>query len=192
MTSPHESRWLVHGISGALCITLLAAGWWLGLRPVANQQNGVAELKAQVQSAESSVRQRSAEYERLKTQHHQVQLQVQNRPLDLRPASDLNTQIGRYSQLAEQCGLGLNATRVGDLTASGDHRYFPVTLGGSGPMVGVLHMLGQLHREHPDTAIQFIDMTRNDSGGGARFELKLVWLVTEAPTSTAGVSTGQE
>lgn len=189
MSNRTESRWLVHAVAGALCLMLLGAGWWLGLRPVANQKTDVASLRKQVQTAEVSLRQKTAEFEKLNTQVQQTQARLENRPMQLRSANTLNAQLGRYSDLAEQCGLALSTTRVGDLAASGDHRYFPVTLGGSGPLVGVLNLLEVLHREHPDTAIHFIDMTRTPGEGSARFELKLVWLVAEAPDSTASVVT---
>jgi len=191
MNERSESRWLVHAVAGVLCLILLGTGWWLGLRPVANQKTDVASLRKQVQAAEVSLRQKTADFEKLKTQVQQTQTRLENRPLQLRSASTLNAQLGRYSDLAEQCGLALSTTRVGDLAASGDHRYFPVTIGGSGPLVGVLRLLEVLHREYPDTSIHFIDMTRTPGEGEARFELKLVWLVAEAPDITASVPTNE-
>ena len=192
MNKQPGSMMVVHGVAGALCLALLFAGWWLGLRPVANQQNDRAALKNQVQLAEGELRKKSAELDQLGAQYRRARQQLENRPLELRPSTDLNAQIGRYSQLAERCGLVLSTSRVGDLVASGDHRYFPVTLGGTGPMIGVMELLGQLHGGHPDTTIEFIDMTRSANAGSATFELKLLWLVTEAPTSTARVQAGGE
>ncbi|MEM1356153.1 MAG: hypothetical protein AAGH88_14855 [Planctomycetota bacterium] len=192
MIKPSDPRLLVHAVAGGLCLLLVLTGWWIGLRPAANVQANAAQLQRDIESAEARLREKNAELEKLRQQATQAEHALRARPLGLRSPSSLNTQIGRYSQLAEQCGLDLSTTRVGDLAVAGDHHYFPFTLGGSGPMPGVLHLLGELHRHHPDTAIHLIDMTRNPDSGLARFEIKLVWLVSEASPSTASANTGTE
>lgn len=181
------SGWSVHAVGGGVCILLLLAGYVLGIRPMGQEMVGEVGLEQQLTEAEANLRMHAAELERANEQARLLQSQIDTQPLNLQPVSSLNHRIGRVSNLAEQCELSLNKTKVGDLINAGEHAYIPVEIGGVGPFIKVSQMLGELHRVYPDMAVQGFELMRDPAGGEARFDLKLIWFVSEGVNRSAAV-----
>jgi Tfp pilus assembly protein PilO len=183
------SPWLIRGVGASVCVVLLLIGYWVGIAPMAQNVVGEQALNEQVRDAETELRKRTAELERINSQARRVMEQVRDRPLELQPPSTVNARLARLSELTEDCGLTLGTSRVGQPQRAGDHRYLPVELGGTGSMVGVARLLGELHRNMADVAVQGLELTRDPGSGDARFTLKLVWFVSEGIGRSAGVET---
>lgn len=184
-----DMPWMIHAVGGLVCTGLLATGYWLGAAPLAESAVSEQELQAQVRDAEADLRMHTAELERLSSQARMVKAQIQDRPMELQPAGSVNARLARLSELADACQLDLGVTRVGEPQRSGEHRYIPVELGGTGSMAGVGQLLGALHRDMPDLSVQGLELTRDPAEGVARFNLKLVWFVSEGIGQSAGVPT---
>lgn len=184
-----DMPWMIHAVGGLVCAGLLAAAYWLGAEPLAESAVSEQELQDQVRDAEADLRMHTAELERLSGQARIVRTQIQDRPMELQPASSVNARLARLSELAAACQLDLGVTRVGEPQRSGEHRYIAVELGGMGSMAGVGQLLTALHRDLPDLSVQSMELTRDPAEGIARFNLKLVWFVSEGIGQSAGVPT---
>lgn len=167
-------------VGGAVvCAVLSASAYFLGVRPAVarhdEQASRQSEWKAARQKAANLVGVRNGTAAQLA----EVTRALENLPLRLEPASNVNQRLARLTDLAtKECQLTIDEMRSGAVVDGADYQTVPILIAGSGTYPACAKFLHQLRTVFPDTAVRSFETINNSASPdapAATFQFDLVW-----------------
>ncbi len=185
----------IHLGAALLCLLLLGAGWVFGLGPLLSENQEATTVLDQAELAEDQAKDIKTQIDRLTQQLADVQQQLDDQPVHLQPASQINPLLAELAMGSETLGLSITRTSAGRRQALAYYDYVPIELAGEGGYDELLAFFKRLHETRGDLGVIGFSATRMTIGLGLRFEIDLAWYVrseqpeTPAEQATASVPT---
>lgn len=183
----------IHLGGAGVCAALLATGWFMGLGPMlaeTEQESSVIEHANQVQQ---EARLNKTRLEALNAQLDQVQKELDDKPVSLQPASQINPLLAELARWADEQRLNVTGTTAGQPVALTYYDYVPISLSGEGAYADLLGFFKRLHSERGDLGVVAFNANRLPDGAGISYELQLAWYVSSEEAgkgeATAAVTT---
>ncbi len=173
--------WRIYAVGAAVCLSLSAGGYLLGIRPALaahdRSEANRAELDAQRQKAADLALILSATQRALTT----TESQVADLSVRLQPTSTLNDRLARLADAAAAAGLTVQEMQPGAATAPGRDAIYlslPIRMSGTGTYPASAAFLHALHESFPDTSVQTLECANASNGRDASartFRFDLAW-----------------
>lgn len=167
----------IHLGGAALCLIIVAAGWWIGLGPLMSDSEQAFSFVQEATLAEEQAAQSQSELVKLEHSLAQIKAELFKQPVSLEPASQINALLGELADWAEGHELNITRTNAGRPVALAYYDYVPISLAGEGAYVDMLQLLSQMHEQRGDIGLITFNASRLPSQAGVKFELQLAWYV---------------
>jgi Tfp pilus assembly protein PilO len=173
-----------------VCVALALAVYLGGLRPLRQSHDELAGRREAL-----SVQQTQAarlEAARVAIQHRLdgVRGALAEKPLPLKPVSNMNVHVASISALAVENGLRIDDVQTGSVSEGVYCEAVPIHLAGGGTYRDCTAFLSRLRRAFPDTSVSSLELTGGaaDPGAAGRFRVALEWYA--APRAAAAAKRG--
>lgn len=179
-----NSVWLTHAAGALVCAVLLGVGYGFGVAPRIAPGQSPAERAEAIRDAQAEAMLQEAVVQRLEGELERSNNALNDRPVLLRPATEINRRLSALSDLVTSSGLVVTASQTGEISALSHYAFVPIEISGEGKLGDFIAMLGALHSRYPDLSVQSFDVLRVPTGDG-RFRLNLNWFVQPPQTAEA-------
>jgi len=187
----------IHLGAAAVCVVLLVVGYAFGYAPLMTQNKQETSLLQQAEQAESEARQIKTKLDHLDNQIAQVQVALDEQPVNLKPASQINPLLAQLAAWSELHRLSITRTNAVRPVSLAYYDYVPVKVSGEGSFGELLGFFKRMNTQRGDLGLVSFNVSRMPTGKGVSFELDLAWYVLDgasqeqqAPTQpTASVPT---
>ena len=186
----------IHLGAAALCAVMLLAGWAFGLGPLMSESQQATSIVEQAHQAEAQAKKAKQQLDKLFDDLQQVEKQLDEHPISLHSASQINPLLAELAEWSELHNLSINRTNAGRRKALTYYDYVPIQISGEGGYSDFLSMLQRLHNERGDLGVITFGVRSSPTSGGVAFEIELAWYVLSddmqeqpAAESTANVPT---
>jgi len=180
----------IHIGGGVVCALLLLSGWLLGLGPLLTDTHQASTIVQHADQTERDADQGKAEMDRLTAELQRVQSGLDNQPVSLEPASQINPLLAQLADWAEEHRLAITRTNSGRPIELSYYDYVPITVTGEGGYADLLGFFRRLYDDRGDVGIVSFRARRLATGSGVSFELELAWyVVSDADQQPEGVLT---
>lgn len=166
-----------------VCIALLGLGYTFGFAPLMSKNQQETSLMEQAEQAEYKAKQIKQENDRLADELSEVQAALDEDPIDLKPASQINPLLAQLAQWTELHGLTITRTSAGRPEALAYYDYVPVKIAGEGSFGELLSFFKRMNSERGDIGLVSFSVNRMAAGNGVTFELDLAWYVLSGETT---------
>lgn len=167
----------IHAGASALCLGLLAAGWAFGIGPLMSDSNQATTVLEQAEQAESEANEVKGKLDSLTAELATVQAQLDEQPVSLQSASQINPLLSELANWSEQHGLSITRTSAERRESLTYYDYVPIEIAGEGSYAELLSFFKKLHRERGDLGLVSFAVKRMPNGSGVSFEMDLAWYV---------------
>ena len=183
----------IHIGGGVLCAVLLLTGWLVGLRPLMADNQQASSIVEQANQAEQEAQQSKDELDRLTAELEDVRGRLDQQPVSLENAGQINPLLAQLAAWSEQHGLSITRTQSNRPTALAYYDYVQISLAGEGAYGDLLSFFNQMHTDRGDLGVVSFNARRLANGAGVSFEIELAWYVisdaTEPEPATASAPT---
>ncbi|MEM9346540.1 MAG: type 4a pilus biogenesis protein PilO [Planctomycetota bacterium] len=167
----------IHIGGSILCAAILMAGWLLGLSPLMSDTQQTSSVTEQAEQAEVEAKHVKGKLDRIVQQLDEVQDKLDQQPLSLQSASQINPLLADLAKWSELDQLSVTRTSAGKPEALAYYDYVPIELAGEGGYTDLLSFLNRLYTKRGDLGVINFDVKRKPSGSGVTFGIKLAWYV---------------
>lgn len=167
----------IHIGGGAVCVLLLGLGWFMGLGPLLTETHQATAIVEQADQTELDADKSKADLARLTADLQHVQERLEEQPINLEQASQINPLLAQLADWSEAQGLAITRTSSGRPIALAYYDYVPISITGEGGYANLLGFLRQLYDDRGDVGIVSFRVRRLATGVGVTFELELAWYV---------------
>jgi Tfp pilus assembly protein PilO len=169
-------------VMGITACALFTGVCYAGLiRPVSANRLAYAELQPQLAERAQAVKDARAGLAALQAELDATKKQLSDLPLELEPASRVNSRLARLTDLAAEMGIEVHQVQPDPARAGKRYDVVEIALSGSGDYGQVTRFMRRLHDTFADTAIVTFDLK---SGGAtvaaAQFDIGLAWYTLPA------------
>jgi len=151
--------WHIDLAAVGICALLALIGYVVGVHPVIRRHQGfdlrATELKAQQKRA----RKLSGKVADVASEITQINQELADNTLQLRPSSQVNSHLARIAALAGKCGLKIDRLRPDKPLNGSRYQTVPIYLVGSGNFPACVKLMRELHRGFPDTSVASFEVT---------------------------------
>lgn len=164
---------------GALlfCIVFIAVGYVLGYAPLMSQTQQETSLIEQAEEAELQAKQIKQELDRIADELSDVKAALDEQPVNLKPASQINPLLAQLADWSELHNLSITRTNAGRPEALAYYDYVPVQISGEGSFGALLAFFDRLNSDRGDLGLVSFKVNRMAAGSGVSFDLELAWYV---------------
>jgi len=161
------------GAMVALTVAFLAGPVWL----VVDQRGRADEARAELVQEQAQVGRAERALSAARSNLAEVNEQLAQWPVQLRPTSAVNTKLARLSALAGECGVLIDEVEPGEGTPAEHYQSVPVQLTGQSSYRQCAVFFRQLRRDMPDMGVRGFEITGNaaDPGAPGVLAVELVW-----------------
>ncbi len=169
----------IHLGAAVVCILLLMMGWVFGYAPLMSQNQQATTLVEQADQAEIDAARVKQELDRLTEKLTTIQNQLDEQPVDLQSASQINPLLSQLAKWSELDGLSITRTNAGRPEALAYYDYVPLQIEGEGGFAALLGFFNRINSDRGDLGLVSFQLTRMPDGKGVSFELELAWYVLD-------------
>ena len=167
----------IHLGAVVLCGVLLGVGYLFGFAPLMSQNQQETSLIEKAEYAESQATQIKQQVDQLDAELSDVQLALDEQPIDLKPASQINPLLAQLAEWAELHKLSITRTNAGRPKSLAYYDYVPVSINGEGSFGEMLAFFKRMSTDRGDLGLVSFNVKRMPAGTGVSFELDLAWYV---------------
>lgn len=167
----------IHVTSASLCAVLLGMGWVLGFGPLMSQSTQSMSVIEQAEEAEFEAKKVKGELHRLSQQLESVEQQLDEQPVSLLSATQINPMLVDLAGWSEAYRLTVTRTEAGRRQALLYYDYVPIEVAGEGSFSDLMGFLKHMHTNRGDIGVTGFVIKRQASGLGVSFEIDLAWYV---------------
>ncbi|MEM9066203.1 MAG: type 4a pilus biogenesis protein PilO [Planctomycetota bacterium] len=156
---------------------ITAAGWLLGIRPVAEMKAQELVQAHRLAQAERGQLRYEADALAYRQTARALESRLREEEVTLEPVGAMNRRLSSLALLAEARGLSLGELTPGESAPAGPSVRVPITARGTGTYRQVAEFLQELHESSRDVSVSSFSMSRPPPGraGAASFEFGLYW-----------------
>lgn len=180
----------IHAGAILLCVGFLAAGWAFGVRPLMSESQQSNTVLEQAEQAEFEAKQVKVQLDQLAAELASVQEELNEQPVNLQSASQINPLLSELANWSEQHGLSITRTSAGRREALVYYDYVPIEVSGEGGYTDLLGFFTKLHNERGDLGLISFAVNRMPTGG-VSFEMDLAWYVLSDESQEGSGQPGQ-
>lgn len=167
----------IHLGASVVCCLLLIAGFAFGYAPLMSQNQKSTTVIEQADQAEVDATRVKQELDSISEKLVSVQSELDEQPVGLQSASQINPLLSQLANWSEVHGLSITRTNAGRPEALAYYDYVPLQIAGEGGFTALLGFFDQINDERGDLGLTSFQLTRLSTGKGVSFELELAWYV---------------
>lgn len=180
----------IHAGASLLCVGVLAVGWAFGISPLMSESHQATTVLDQAEQAEFEAKQAKGDVDQLVAELASVQAELDEQPVNLQSASQINPLLAQLANWSEQHRLSITRTSAGRREALVYYDYVPIDVAGEGGYADLLGFFRKLHIERGDLGLISFSVTRMPTGG-VSFEMGLAWYVLSDEVQEGSGQPGQ-
>ena len=180
----------IHAGASLLCVGLLVVGWAFGISPLMSESHQASTVLEQAEQAEFEAKQVKKQVDQLAAKLASVQEQLDDQPVNLQSASQINPLLAELANWSEQHGLSITRTSAGRREALVYYDFVPIEVSGEGGYADLLGFIRKLHTERGDLGLISYSVNRMPTGG-VSFEMDLAWYVLSGELEEGSGQPGQ-
>jgi len=173
---PDILRWWridLAGLGGCVLVTL--AVYFALVRPSQSRQIDYQVRQESLAERSSAMNEARASLTEMRKGMKLAETELSELPLTLKPATGVNQRLASLADLASQSGLEVHQMQPAAIRSGDLYDETPIILTGSGDYRRVTSFLRTLHDGFADIGVVKFDLTADNPGGSAHFDLGLVW-----------------
>lgn len=173
--------WRIDAIGLAACLSVTFVAYLTLVRPGFNEHAESDRLRSQLAEKSVAVADARKSLAALRTSLDQTLTAVQELPLRLEPAAQVNRRLAQLADLAVEVGLELHQMQPDPARAGDRYDVVPIVLSGAGDYRRVTKYIRRIHDSFADIAVVDFDLTSGNAGDKqTRFDLGLAWYTMPA------------
>lgn len=173
--------WRIDAIGLAACLSVTFVAYLTLVRPGFNEHAESNRLRSQLAEKSVAVADARKSLAALRTSLDQTLAAVQELPLRLEPAAQVNRRLAQLADLAVEVGLELHQMQPDPARAGDRYDVVPIVLSGAGDYRRVTKYIRRIHDSFADIAVVDFDLTSGNAGDKqTRFDLGLAWYTMPA------------
>lgn len=172
-----RTRLTIDATGVGMCLLLTVAFYFIGLSPLLDRRHDAETHEAKVAAQRATAADLSMALAKYYGVFRDAERELADSPLQLAPASDVNTRIAQMADLARNCGLKLDVILPGLPSKGTRFETVPIHLTGTGNYRTCVAMLHRLKEKFPDTTVTSLNLSADPANAkaGARFSVDLLW-----------------
>ena len=180
------SCWHVDAAGVGVCVGLTLLLYSVGVTPMLQKHDQNVAQRAELEDRQTRATRLAAAADKLAYKLKTLGQALDEAPIQLQTARELNQRLANLTSLASRCGLAIDQTNSGRPHSSTWHQTVPIRLAGEGIYPTCAVFLDRLRRAFPDTGVSAFDLSGqpDDRAAQAKFQFDLVWY-TEPTLSSA-------
>jgi hypothetical protein len=174
-------------IAVGVLVALALAAYLFGVRPVIQRHHGLDIREVELNTLRSKEKGLSTRVVRVASEIKKMKHELANNAIQLKSASQINSQLARLGALTGKCGLKLDQLRPDKYLSGSRYQTVPIYLVGSGNFPACVKLLGELKRGFSDTSVASFeingDPTKPDEP--TRLRVDLLWYALADDTTAS-------
>jgi Tfp pilus assembly protein PilO len=158
MIGKDAKPWQTHAAGTALALGLAAGAYLLQIGPALSRHEQTEARAVELSADQSKLRELERTLRGLKEHASVVEREASKAELKLLPATQLNTQLARLTELAAGNSLRVDSIESGQTSLFPRYSSIAVRISGQGNYRSCAGMLKQIHSTMPDMAVVAIEM----------------------------------
>lgn len=184
----HRSKefWRIDAVGLAIVAGLSLLAYVGQIRPLLRARQDVTAHRADLEAQRRKLSEERAALQSLKSQLAADQAELARHNLELRPASQLNQQIGRLTDLAIEDGIQIDTVEPGKASSTLRYGTISVHVAGFGSYRNCAQYIRHVSERFRDSTVSKIQLTTQASAqpNSAGFSLDLTWYTAPEAVST--------
>ncbi len=173
--------WRIDALGLGACALITAAGYFVLIRPTAENQLAYEALKPRVAERQQEVNEARSSAVDIQDVLEQTQSALNELPLRLERSSLVNHRVAQLAELASEMGLEVHQILPEPVRAGQRYDVVPIALSGAGDYGRVTRFMGSVHESFADIAvIEFSLASDNPGAQGAQFSIAFAWYTLPA------------
>lgn len=173
---------LVHGAGVLTVAAIITAGYLIGVQPV-------EAIRAKQHSLRTALKSRSNEESDLRRRHREAEMalreaetSLRTRGVELRPASQLNTQIRAIAALATEMKVEVDSLNASQAVTEPQFTRVPIRFAGRAPAQSIAQFMRAIRERFSDVTVRTFEIRADLSpeGGGSSVQMEIEWYAAKA------------
>ena len=164
----------------AVIIACAMALYWFGVRPAIQANERSAAQQSQLRDQRRNLALMNSRAAEGQKALDGVRTELAKFPVQLEPAGNVNSRIGRLTELANDHGLKVDEIEPASATYGRDYGSVPIRLNGNGGYKAWTAFLHDLSKSFPDTSVDSFQLSGKPDTPAApmEFRVNLIWFVS--------------
>lgn len=173
---------MVHGAGVLAVAAIIVSGYLLGVQPV-------EAIRAKQQSLRAALKSRSNEESDLRRRHRDAEVALREaetalrtRGVELRPASQLNTQIRAIAALATEMKVEVDSLNASQAASEPQFTRVPIRFAGRASAQSIAEFMQAVRARFSDVTVRTFELRADLSseGSGASVQMEIEWYAAKA------------
>lgn len=183
--------WPVYASGAGVCAAVWVMVWLTLLSPALRQREARIAKANELVARRHKAGEVAGALGAVRKKTESVEAALGRTAMRLEPATLVNDRLARLTELANECGLGVDEVQPGEITDGPHYQSVALKLAGSGNYPAFARFLHRLHDAFPDTGVRGMDTSNNSPNPVVpvvSFRLDLVWYAAPLPQPLAPVA----
>lgn len=154
-------------------------GYLGGIKPIIQSHAEAVLLRSRVNNAEEAVKAGQSQERALMQAIQSYEDELRSRVVVADLSSASNARLSKLAELAQVCGIELEAVRPGERRTEARFEALPVRLSGRGALPDAIDFVSRLKTVFPDFGVRRLTIEQND-GTSARLAIDVTWFTARA------------
>ena len=169
--------WHIDLAAAGTCALLALIAYVVGVHPVIRRHQGFGLRATELKAQQKRARKLSGKVANVASEITQINQELADNTLQLKPSSQVNSHLARIAALAGKCGLKIDQLRPDKSLRGSRYQTVPIYLVGSGDFPVCVRLMQELHRGFPDTSVASFEVTGDPTKPTepAKLRVDLLW-----------------
>ena len=176
-TPPNTSLRMIDGVGIVACLAVTALAFVLGVQPMLEKSTAARQLRTQLAAERARANEAYDSLAMLREQVVVIEQAVDQSPLQLKPARQLNARLSLITATAAEAGVEVDRLEPGQPLPHAHYLTVPIRVSGRSGYPNLTRFLSAIHQAAPDTTVVSLDLRGQPRTPDtpAMFDLALQW-----------------